>query len=88
MVYEVLLHRSVLKSLKSAPENVREKFEKLVEELRSNPIPSEKFDIKKLKGRESTFRVRLGDYRVIYEIQRKKLLILIIKFGKRENVYE
>ncbi len=88
MAYEVLLHRGVLKRLRDAPENVRGKFRELVEELRFNPIPSEKFDIKKLKGRENTFRVRLGSYRVIYELQRDKLLILIIKFGKRENVYE
>ena len=88
MTYDVLLHRDVLKRLRDAPENVREKFAELVEELRLNPIPSEKFDIKKLKGRENTFRVRLGSYRVIYELQRNKLLILIIKFGKRENVYE
>lgn len=88
MVYEVLIHRNVLKSLRDAPENVRRKFEELVEELKFNPVPSEKFDIKKLKGRENTFRVRLGEYRVIYELHRKKLLILVVKFGKRENVYE
>ncbi|ASJ01104.1 type II toxin-antitoxin system RelE family toxin [Thermococcus gorgonarius] len=88
MAYEVLVHRDVLKKLKDAPESVREKFRELAEELRFNPIPSEKFDVKKLRGRENTFRVRLGDYRVIYELQRKKLLILIIKFGKRENVYK
>ncbi|WP_258084275.1 type II toxin-antitoxin system RelE family toxin [Thermococcus thermotolerans] len=88
MVYEVLLHRNVLKKLKDAPENVRKKFGELIEELKFNPVPSEKFDVKKLKGRDNTFRVRLGEYRVIYELQRKKLLILVIKFGKRENVYE
>ncbi len=88
MVYNVLLHRNVIKRLKDAPEHIKRKFEELVEELKYNPIPSEKFDVKKLKGRENTFRVRLGEYRVIYELQRKKLLILVIKFGKRKNVYE
>ncbi len=88
MAYEVLIHRNVLKRLRDGPENVRRKFEELVEELKFNPVPSEKFDVKKLKGMGNTFRVRLGEYRVIYELHRKKLLILIIKFGKRENVYE
>lgn len=88
MPYEVLLHRNVLKGLRYAPEKVREKFGELVEELRFNPIPSEKFEVKKLKGRENTFRARLGSYRVIYELHREKLLILVIKFGKRESVYE
>jgi len=75
------------KKTKNASEHIKRKFEELVEELKYNPIPSEKFDVKKLKGRENTFRVRLGEYRVIYELQRKKLLILVIKFGKRKNVY-
>ena len=88
MAYGVLIHRNVLKRLRNAPENVREKFGELVEELKFNPVPSEKLDVKKLKGMENTFRVRLGEYRVIYELHRRKLLILVIKFGKRENVYE
>ncbi|WP_237268571.1 type II toxin-antitoxin system RelE family toxin [Thermococcus celer] len=42
-------------------------------------MPSGKFDVKKIKGKKNTFRVRLGEYRVIYELRRKELLILIIK---------
>ncbi|NJE76115.1 type II toxin-antitoxin system RelE/ParE family toxin [Thermococcus sp. ES12] len=76
MTYQVLLHRNVVKNLKDAPEGVKKKFGELIEELRFNPIPSEKFDIKKIKGRKNTFRVRLGEYRVIYELRRKELLIL------------
>lgn len=87
MTYRVILHRSVLKSLKHAPDNMKVKFYDLVEELKFNPVPSERFDIKKLKGRRNMFRVRLGEYRVIYELEKGELLILIIKFGKRENVY-
>ncbi|ASJ02593.1 addiction module toxin RelE [Thermococcus profundus] len=88
MSYRVILHRNVLKSLKQAPDSIKQRFYEFVEELRFNPIPSERFDIKKLKGRKNTFRVRLGGYRVIYELEKDELLILIIKFGKRENVYE
>ncbi|CAD5244365.1 hypothetical protein [Thermococcus camini] len=50
MVCEVLVHRNVLKRLRDAPENVRRKFGELVEELKFNPVPSEKFDIKSSKG--------------------------------------
>jgi mRNA interferase RelE/StbE len=88
MIYRVVLHRNVLKSLKHAPDSIKLKFYDLVEELKFNPVPSERFDIKKLKGRGNTFRVRLGEYRVIYELEKDELLILVIKFGKRENVYE
>ncbi|WP_010478925.1 type II toxin-antitoxin system RelE family toxin [Thermococcus zilligii] len=74
MAYEVLVHRNVLRELKDAPESVRKKFGELVEELKFNPVPSEKFDVKKLRGRENTFRVRLGDYRVIYELRKRNFL--------------
>jgi mRNA interferase RelE/StbE len=87
MIYRVVLHRNVLKSLKHAPDNIKVKFYDLVEELKFNPVPLERFDIKKLKGRRNTFRVRLGKYRVTYELEKDELLILVIKFGKRENVY-
>ncbi|MDI3474568.1 MAG: mRNA interferase RelE/StbE [Thermococcaceae archaeon] len=88
MTYKVILHRNVLKSLKQAPDNIKRRFYELIEELKFNPVPSERFDIKKLKGRENTFRVRLGKYRTIYELEKDELLILVIKFGKRENIYK
>jgi mRNA interferase RelE/StbE len=65
MTYRVILHRNVLKSLKQAPDNIKRRFYEVIEELKFNPVPSERFDIKKLKGRENTFRVRLGEYRGI-----------------------
>ena len=52
-------------------------------ELETNPRPT---DIKKLKGRKA-WRIRVGDYRVIYEIHNRQLQILVITIGHRREVY-
>jgi mRNA interferase RelE/StbE len=51
--------------------------------LRSEPRPP---DVKKLKGREG-WRIRVGDYRVIYSITDKELLVLVVRIGHRSEIY-
>jgi len=41
----------------------------------------------KLSGREDLFRVRVGDYRVIYSVHDDELLVLVVKIGHRGKVY-
>ena len=52
-------------------------------ELETNPRPT---DVKKLKGRKA-WRIRVGDYRVIYEIHGRQLQILVITIGHHREVY-
>jgi mRNA interferase RelE/StbE len=51
--------------------------------LETNPRPA---DVKKLKGRDA-WRIRVGDYRVIYEIHGRVLQILVITVGHRREIY-
>ena len=53
------------------------------EQRRHAPCP---VDVKKLKGRDA-WRIRMGDYRVIYEIQHRQLQILVITIGHRREIY-
>jgi mRNA interferase RelE/StbE len=53
-------------------------------ELENDPRPP---GCKKLKGRDA-YRIRIGDYRAIYEIQDQKLILTVITIGHRKNVYE
>ena len=55
-----------------------------LEELAVEPRPS---GILKMEGEESFYRVRVGDYRIIYEIQDRALLIVVVKVGHRGGVY-
>ena len=51
--------------------------------LEANPRPT---DVKKLKGR-SAWRVCVGDYRIIYEIHDRELLVIVVTVGHRREVY-
>ena len=60
-----------------------EKFLARLAALETDPRPA---DVKKLKGRDA-WRIRVGDYRVIYEIYDRVLRILVITVGHRREVY-
>ena len=55
-----------------------------IDSLADNPRPP---DTKKLSGAEELYRIRVGDYRVLYAIQDKVLLVLVVKVGHRREVY-
>jgi mRNA interferase RelE/StbE len=83
MSYRVILPRSVQKELDRLAEEIRERILERLVELEANPRPS---DVKKLKGRPA-WRIRIGDYRVIYEIHDRELHILVITIGHRRDIY-
>lgn len=55
-----------------------------VEELKDNPFPP---NSKKLVGTENGYRIRIGNYRVIYSVYRQELNILVLKLGHRKEIY-
>ena len=56
----------------------------MVESLQTEPRP---VGYTKLSGSNHTYRVRVGTYRVVYEIEDDRLLVLVIKIGHRKDVY-
>lgn len=84
MKYRIEVKRSAAKAIKKIPKpdrkRISEKIDSLAEEL---PSP----EITKLKGDNPFHRVRVGDYRIIYEIQDEVLVILIVKVGHRKDIY-
>ncbi len=55
-----------------------------IDSLAENPRPQ---GIKKLSGEEDMYRLRVGDYRIIFQIREKSLLVLIVRIGHRSDVY-
>jgi mRNA interferase RelE/StbE len=55
-----------------------------IESLESDPRPS---GCKKLVGSEHTYRIRIGDYRVVYELRDDKLIVLDVRVRHRRDVY-
>lgn len=75
------------KASKKLPEHYRRRIIELLQFFRENPVPAEYYDIKKLKGYRDTYRARIGDLRVIYEIvwNQRRIHVLVIK--PRESAY-
>jgi mRNA interferase RelE/StbE len=83
MGYKIQIPNSVVKEIKKIPERDRKRIVKAIEDLSREPLPH---DTKKLKGFEF-YRIRVGDYRIIYSVENSKLVILIIKVAHRREVY-
>ena len=85
MTYSIEFRPSVLKNLERFPKRDLVRIKKKIEELGKNPPDP---NTTKMKGNHSFHRVRTGDYRIIYEIQDDRLIILVVKIGHRKDVYK
>lgn len=85
--YEIVFKKSAVKELQLLPQKMQQKVLDAVRLLAMNPY-TELLQIKKMKGSDSLFRLRLGDYRVIYTIENHLIKVSIIKIGHRRDVYE
>lgn len=83
MGYEISILRRAQKELAKLPQKDYQKVRNAIRNLADNPRPS---GCKKLKGRPA-WRIRVGVYRVIYEISDQKLIITIIDLGHRRDIY-
>lgn len=84
MAYSILLAPPAERQLKSLAEPAQKRIVKRLKSLRENPRPH---GVKKLAGEEDLYRIREGDYRIVYTIQDKKLIVLVVKIGDRKEVY-
>ncbi len=87
MTYKIVFKKSAEKEFLKLPKEIIEKFKEIFAVLSINPY-SEILDIKKLKNVESLYRVRVGQYRMIYVLEKGNLKVLIIKVGHRKEVYD
>ncbi len=85
--YLVVVKKSAVKELRGLPYKVQQKIIEAVNILSLNPF-SELLQIKKLKGADSLYRIRVQDYRVIYTIEKELVKVVIIKIGHRREVYD
>ncbi|WP_026736327.1 type II toxin-antitoxin system RelE family toxin [Fischerella sp. PCC 9605] len=85
MSYKVEISKSASKQLKKLSSELQERIQAKIDDLALEPRPS---GVKKLKNRENGYRIRIGDYRVIYDIFDDVLLIIVIEIGHRSKVYK
>lgn len=84
MSYTIEFSLKAAKLFKELPKSVKNQLSPNIDNLAENPRPS---GVKKLKERKNYYRIRVGDYRIIYQINDKTLFILIAKIGHRKDVY-
>lgn len=83
MKFQIILPKSVQKELDRLPDEILNRILARLAALEVNPRPA---DVKKLKGR-AAWRIRVGDYRVIYEIHDRILQVIVITVGHRREIY-
>jgi mRNA interferase RelE/StbE len=83
MTYQVVLPKSVQKELDRLPSRIAERMLDALSRLKEQPRPT---GCKKLPG-EIAWRIRVGDYRAIYEIDDRLARIVVVTIGHRREVY-
>lgn len=84
MNYRIQIVPSALKELIALPKRDQKRVDGQILSLATEPRPS---GVKSLIGLERLYRLRVGDYRIIYEVQDQDLSILVMKIGHRKDVY-
>ncbi len=82
--YEIEITRTAEKQLKKLPRQDQERVVASVLGLADEPRPR---GSRKLVGYDDVFRIRVGTYRVLYSVSGRRLVIIILKVGHRQDVY-
>ena len=81
--YSVRITRSAAKELEAAPKQDRVRIAEKIQRLSADPRP---IGSEKLSG-EDKYRIRQGDYRILYTIDDEIITVLVVKIGHRKDVY-
>ncbi len=84
MTYRIIIPKLVQKQLDDLPQKQRKRLISTIRLLADEPRPS---GVKKLKVYDKTYRIRVGDYRIIYNIEDQEKLILILNSIHRKDAY-
>jgi mRNA interferase RelE/StbE len=85
MTYRVEVAPAALRQLRKLDPPARRRVQAAIELLADQPRPS---GAKKLVGGKGEWRVRTGDYRIVYEVHDNVLLVLVVADGHRREIYE
>jgi mRNA interferase RelE/StbE len=85
MTYRIALAPAAARQLRKSDPQVRRRIQAALELLGSDPRPP---TATRLVGGAGEWRVRTGDYRIIYEIENDRLLVLVLRVGHRREIYQ
>lgn len=81
--YRVEFTPAALRQFKKLPKEIQRRVATVIDKLERNPYPD---GAKKLTNEDRLFRVRIGDYRVVYQVENKQLLVLVVRVRHRKEV--
>jgi mRNA interferase RelE/StbE len=84
VAYEVRLKPSAERKLRKLPRDAQQRIARRLDGFAAEPRPS---GCERLSGLDDLYRVRVGDYRIVYEIEDDILVVLVITIGHRRDVY-
>jgi mRNA interferase RelE/StbE len=85
VAYTVEFLETALEELGDLPQEAQRQILKRIEGLKNDPRPA---GAEQLKGPEKFLRLRVGDFRVVYLVEGKHLVVLVVRIGDRKDVYK
>jgi mRNA interferase RelE/StbE len=82
--FQIEWKNSALKELQKLPRQIVTRVVAAVDDLSTDPYPH---GVRKLVGSEHAYRIRIGDYRVVYHVFKSKLIVEIVRVHHRKDVY-
>ena len=83
--YELRFRPAALRQLRKLDSQIARRIKSATETLRTEPRPP---GVKALTGQRGWLRIRVGDYRIVYEVRDSELVVLVIQIGHRSQIYD
>jgi len=83
--YELRFRPAALRQLRKLDSQIARRIKSTTETLRTEPRPP---GVKALTGQRGWLRIRVGDYRIVYEVRDSELVVLVIQIGHRSQIYD
>ena len=83
--YELRFRPAALRQLRKLDSQIARRIKSTTEILRTEPRPP---GVKALTGQRGWLRIRVGDYRIVYEVRDSELVVLVLQIGHRSQVYD
>ena len=86
-IRSIVFKKSAFKEYRKLPKQYKARISEVLEILQINPL-NEILNIRKIQNKNNSYRIRIGNYRIVYSLQKEKLIVEIIRVGHRKDVYK